>query len=346
MLAPPPLPRNLEASFRDLDSQKPDIRAGSVADLARHAQGDAAVRARAIPRLVTALRDPVAKVRAAAAVALADVKAEPAVPSLVRAVDDDDAYVRQMAINALGEIGDAEAASRLQRALHDDRPEVRYQAVIAYAKVEGDAEAVNQALLHATHDADDAVVHIALRVVEERVDEGHSVDARFVVRARALVTTASAHVKIAAAIFLGKNGDSAGDATLLQVVRDRRVDGQLASKEDESAAVELAGSRQLEAARPALERRVWGLGHYVKDTCAFHAKIALAAMGHPRAVDEILRDLSSTRGDVLASAVVAAGRARLGEARSTLERLRTSSLLDTALVSEALRQLDKDEPCR
>lgn len=338
MLAPPQLPRNLEASVRDLDSAKPEVRASAINDLLRHARGDEAVRARAIPLLEKRLDDAQSKVRAAAAVGLADLAAKDAVVPLLRAVDDDDAYVRQMALNAVGELGDPRALPRLRRALTDKRPEMRYQAVIAFARIEGDPDEIDQALLAATNDDDDAVVHIALRVAEERLDTGKPAEPRLVTRAKALLDSTSPHLALVAAIYLGKAGDAAGNPLLLRVVRGDKINGEAPEKEDERAAVELTGALGLEAARPHLERRAWGVMHFVRDTCVFHAKIALARMGHPRASAEILADLESPRPDVLGGAVVAAGRARLAAARPLIERI-TTVAVDPELVREALSRL-------
>ncbi len=340
MLAPPPLPRTLEASVRDLDSKKAEIRASAIHDLLRHARADAAVRGRAIPLLEKLLADDAPKVRAAAAVGLADLVASDTVPSLLRGVDDDDAYVRQMVLNALGELGDARALPRLRRALTDPRPEMRYQSIIAFARVSDDEREIGQALIAATNDDDDAVVHIALRIAEERIDAGKLVDPRLVTRTRALLEADSPHVKVAAAVVLAKSGDAAGHPLLLRVVRGDKIAGQTPEKEDEQAVVELVGELGLEQARPHLERRAWGLMHFVRDTCVFHAKIALAAMGHPRAIDEIMTDLSSERPEVLGGAVVAAGRARLEKARALIERL-PSAAVDPVLVKEALSRLEK-----
>jgi HEAT repeat protein len=339
MLAPPSLPRNLEASVRDLDSAKPDVRVSAIADLLRHARGDDAVRERAIPLLQKRLDDEQSKVRAAAAVGLADLEARDAVPALLRAVDDDDAYVRQMALNAIGELGDARALPRLRRALTDKRPEMRYQAIIAFGRVADDAAEIDKALLAASNDDDDAVVHIALRIAEERVDAKKQVDARLVARARALLESKSPHLALVAAIFLGKSGDNAGNPLLLRIVRGDKVGGLAPEKEDERAAVELVGELGLEEARPHLEKRAWGVMHFVRDTCVFHAKIALARMGHPRAVAEIMADLESTKPDVLGGAVVAAGRARLVKARLLIEKLPTVAV-DPELVREALARLE------
>jgi HEAT repeat protein len=342
MLAPPPLPRTLEASVRDLDSEKPETRVSAIADLMRHASADEAVRERTIPLLLKRLDDAQSKVRAAAAVGLTDLAAKDAVPALLRAVDDDDAYVRQMVLNALGELADERALPRLRRALTDKRPEMRYQATIAFARVSSDPDEVSRALLAATNDDDDAVVHIALRVAEEHVDAGKPVDARLVTRAKALLDATSPHLALVAAIFLGKSGDPAGNALLLRVVRGDKIKGEAPEKEDERAAVELVGELGLAEAEAHLARRAWGMMHFVRDTCVFHAKIALARMGHPRAVAEILADLASPRPDVLGGAVVAAGRARLVEARPRIESLPSGSV-DPELVAEALARIAREE---
>lgn len=338
MLAPPPLPRTLEASVRDLDSAKPEVRASAIADLLRHATADEDVRARAIPLLQKRLDDEQSKVRAAAAVGLADLSAKDAVPALLRAVDDDDAYVRQMVLNALGELGDERALPRLRRALTDKRPEMRYQAIIAFARLAEDPDELGRALLAATNDDDDAVVHIALRIAEERLDAGKPASPLLVTRAKALLDSASPHLALVAAIFLGKSGDGAGNALLLRVVRGDKIKGQAPEKEDERAAVELVGELGLTEAELHLVKRAWGVMHFVRDTCAFHAKIALARMGHSRAIKEILADLESTRPDVLGGAVVAAGRARLVEARPRLDAL-PAGAVDPELVTEALARI-------
>jgi HEAT repeat protein len=342
MLAPPQLPRNLEASFRDLDSTKPEIRASAIHDLLRHARGDEAVRKRAIPLLEMRLADVTPKVRAAAAVGLADLVATETVPALLRGVDDDDAYVRQMVLNSLGELGDARALPRLRRALTEKRPEMRYQAIIAFARIEVDPQEITKALLAATNDDDDAVVHIALRIAEERIDAGKPADPRLVTRGRALLESDSTHLRVVAAIFLGKAGDKAGHPLLLRVVRGEKISGQAPEKEDERAAVELVGELGLTEARPHLERRAWGVMHFVRDTCVFHAKIALARMGHPRATGEILKDLASPRPDVLGGAVVAAGRARIQKARAPIEAL-AADAVDPELVKDALALLREDD---
>ena len=359
MLGPPLLPRNLEASVRDLESAKPAVRAAAAADLVRHARADDGVRARAIPLLSQRLADPHPAVRAAAIVGLGDLEATEAVPALLVAVEDDDPHARQMALNALGEIADARALPRLRRALTDPRPEVRYQAVIAFARVADrvgglDASEVDDVLFAAASDEDDAVAHIALRVAEERLDTGHAPDGRLLARARALVsepegsggaTKTSPHVVLASAILLAKAGDERGHETVIRVVRGDKIAGQAPNKEDERAAVELAGELGLTQLVPHLERRAWGALRFVRDTCPFHARIALARMGHDRAKREILAELGSSRREVLSGAVVSAGRARMKEARDLVARL-TSGAVDPELTREALARLEEDGGAR
>jgi HEAT repeat protein len=340
MLAPPPLPRNLEACLRDLSSARKETRVSAVTDLVVHAARDEATRTRAIPLLEKALSDEAAPVRSAAAVALADLQAKEALPKLLVAVEDPDLHVRQMALNALGEIGDVRAAPRLRRALADDRPEVRYQAVIAFARV-ADAADLAAALQTALGDADDAVRYIALRVGEENLESASAEPterqalAALGTRAKELLSDASDHVAIAAAIFLGKLGDASANPLILKAIRG---DGGKLEKEDERAAVELAGELDLREAVPDLERRAWGVKSKLFDTCAFHAKIALARLGHERAVAEVLRDLGSSDREIRTAAVVAAGRARLTEAKKAIGAL-SAEAIDPRLRKTALEEI-------
>lgn len=351
MLGPPLLPRNLDASVRDLSSTTSHVRASAIEDLVRHARSDERVRSQVVSLLVQKLTDEHPRVRSAAAVALGDLGATEALTALMIAVEDEDAHVRQMALNALGEIGDARALPRLRRALSDSRPEVRYQAIIAFARVADqrgtlDASEVDDALFDATNDDDDAIRHIAFRVAEERFDAGKLPDGRLLARARALVgagAKVSPHAVVVAAILLAKACDERGYDIVLRVVRGEKIGGIAVDKEDERAAVELAGELGMKDAVSHLERRAWGAFRFVRDTCPFHARIALARMGHDRAKREILAELSSSRREVLSGAVVSAGRARLREARDRVASL-TAAAVDPDLTHEALAKLDTPDP--
>jgi HEAT repeat protein len=354
VFTPAPLPRNLEASFRDLSSEKPATRVSSIRDVVRHTHRGDGIRERAVIAVEKALRaDPSPAVRAEAATALADLGAREALPALLVAVEDDDAHVRQMALNALGEIGDSRAAQRLERALRDSRPEVRYQAVIAYSRVlDGDSAAVAGALLHALDDGDESIRYIAMRVAEERLaarpDDG--ADERLTACARRLVEEGDDGVAVVAALYLARLGDPKGRAVVLDVAAERREPPDL---EDEQACVELCGELELRDAIPHLERRAWGRRRVLRSlfswgagdraSCAWHACIALARLGHDRARAQILDELASWRRETREAAVVAAGRARLAEARSVLQNLQEEGgSVDAALVREALVRLAVD----
>jgi HEAT repeat protein len=349
MFGPSPLPRNLEASFRDLGSAKVATRASAIRDVVRHALRSDTTRARAIPQLEKALRqDSAPAVRAEAALALADVRAQEALPMLLVAVEDEDAHVRQMALSALGEIGDPRASQRLERAIGDARPEVRYQAIIAFARVaRDDTAAVAAAIARGLDDGDAAIRYIAMRVAEERLAAGASVTPELRARAEGLVDDSDRALSVVAALYLARLGLARGRVVVLDVVAERMHTPEV---EDQQACIELAGELSLREAIPHLERRAWGARRLVRTilswgagdgtSCSWHARIALARMGHERARDEIVAELASGRRETREAAVVAVGRARIREARALLEALGES--VDRALVREALVRLAVD----
>lgn len=340
MFALPPLPRNLSATLRDLGSEKAAVRASAVVDLVRHARESEEVRSQAICLLERSLRDESPHVRSESATALADLNARDALPQLLVAVEDEHPHVRQMALNALGEIGDERALPRVERALSDERPELRYQAIIALSRIAKDDQRAIDALIRAFQDGDHAVQHIALRVAEERFASVPERGRPLVAAAEALLEHANPDVSVAAAILVSKLGHEKGHALLLRVARYEAK--PMPNKEDEEAAVEVCGEIQLRAAIPALEKRAWGLRGLLRDTSAFHAKIALARMGHARARAEILNDLTARRVAVASAAAVAAGRARIVDALSILKQM-SSTAADPALVAEAIRSLEEEE---
>jgi len=316
MWIPSPLPRTLPACERDVRSEKADVRASAITDLVRHAR-DRETRPRALELFRAALADESPRVRARAALAFADSKlddedhglSQDDLDALVAAVDDDDDEVRQMALTALGEIGDERALTRMSRASHDEHASVRYQAVIAIAKTEsaGDETRI-KALLRASSDDDFNIRYIAMRLAEEHFkDKPHE---RLRLRAVALLEDDEPDVATAAAIFLGHAGDERGKALLRKIVR-----GEIqVQREDEREAVELVGALGMTELIPDLERRAFGLARHVRDTCSFHAMIALARLGHRRAIDAIERDLRSTSDKRREAATIAAERAALASA--------------------------------
>ena len=338
MLGFTPLPRTIEAALRDAEHARADVRLASLADLKRHARGgdDSAVAA-----LVARLsRDPEPQVRAGAALALADIDAKDELPVLLAASGDVDPGVRQMALVGVGELADpehAEACAAATRGLVDALPAVRYQAVVALARLRGDASL--EALLVGTRDADPEVRHVALRVAEE-VFGGRSpeqIPLALLQRARGALRDDNYGVQLAAAILLAVLGDASGRTRLIEVVNDRR---RIPHADDESIAVELCGELKLSEAIPGLERRAFGvLGG--RTPASWHARVALAELGHPRAKSVILRGLSAWSRDARTLAVAAAGRARLQEARELLQRMAESpERAEPDAVSDALAAID------
>ncbi|AKT36162.1 HEAT repeat domain-containing protein [Chondromyces crocatus] len=351
--------RNLEAAIRDLGSTRPTVRAEAIRDLVLHADE---ARERVLAALEGALRnDESGSVRAAAAVALADIQAVEALSNLLLAMEDDDPYVRQMAVSAVGELGDSRATARLLRALTDPRPEIRFQAVIAFPRISTDTAQAFEVLLEATRDEDPLVCHIALRMSEELGSaspssasasaERSSLDRRdlapldlpdaLMERTRTLLHHASGRVRTAAAVLLARCGEEVAIPVLVEA-----VEGKLAGadREDEAAAIELCGELEVTAARPALQRRAFGgvLG-FGRDALYWHARVALARMGDPRAEQEILRELRARDRDRRTLAVAAAGRARLRSAEALLVSMRgDAGAADPDAVEEAIAALALD----
>ncbi|HXK18136.1 MAG TPA: HEAT repeat domain-containing protein [Polyangiaceae bacterium] len=313
-----PLPRTLEAALRDVEHARADVRLATLPDLKRHARGG---RDEALRALVARLKaDPEPQVRAAAALSLADIDARAELEVLVAATADLDPGVRQMALLGVGELAEAEHAesrAAATRGLVDPVAAVRYQAVVALARLQG--ESALEALLVGTRDADAEVRHVAFRVAEEvfgaRAPE--QVPLPLLQRARGALRDDSRGVQVAAAILLAVLGEAAACERLVEFVNARR---SIEHVEDEIIVVELCGQLGLKQATPGLERRAFGV-FGGRTPVSWHARVALAELGHQRAKSAILRGLSAWSRDARTLAVAAAGRARLQEAREILERM-------------------------
>lgn len=340
MFQAPALPRTLAASLRDVAAKQPAVRESAVRDLVKHADE---AREEVVRALERALRDDDApSVRSAAALGLADVGGNEALPALLVAMEDADVHVRQMAITALGEIGDCRATERLRRALADQRAEVRFQAVIAFARVCKDRDAIVEALLARLSDADPLVCHIALRVAEE-VAERHEgeIDSSLLDRAKDLIDHESPVVRVAAAIALARTGSRLGSKVLVALVRGAI---KTSEAEDEAMAIELVGELGLQDAKVGLEKRAFG-GIFGRDRHAWHARVALARMGHERAIREIVQELESWDRSKRTLAVAAVGRARIHAAEPILRSMQgNAARAEPNAVEEALAALADVDP--
>jgi HEAT repeat protein len=343
MLGFTPLPRTLEAALRDAQHARPDVRLASLADLKRHARGgsDSAQGA-----LVTRLKaDPEPQVRAAAALALADIDARAELEALVAASQDEDPGVRQMVLIGVGELASAdhaEARGVATRGLVDRAAAVRYQAVVALARLQGEASL--ESLLVGSRDADPEVRHVAFRVAEEVFGlRRESAPLPLVQRARGALRDDNRGVQVAAAILLATIGEAAGCERLVEVINDRQ---RFLHAEDEIIAVELCGQLKLEQATAGLERRAFGFWGG-RAPVGWHARVALAELGHERAKRTILRGLSAWSRDARTLAVAAAGRAKLQEARPILQRmLGAPARAEPDAVSDALAAIEERSRAR
>jgi len=329
----PALRRTLEAALRDARSRNEATRASALVDLVHHAEAD---RSLALGALERGLHDEGARVRAAAAIGIADVRGTEALSSLLVAVEDGDSYVRQMALAAIGELGDRRAGERLRRALSDARPEVRFQAVIAFTRVV--PEEAMDAIAQSLSDTDASIRYIALRCAEENtLGQDEPMPNELLARAAQLLDDPDATVRVAAAVLLSRSGQSTGVPLLVDVVRGRVTTRE---HEDEAAAVELLGELGVTEAVPHLERRAFTLLGLGEGRFAWQALVSLARMGHLRARARIMRDLRSWSRDRRTLAVAAAGRAQLAEARSLVEAMKgDEGRADAGTVALALDQL-------
>ena len=336
-----PLPRTYEAALRDAHDKKASVRLSAVRDLARHAGG--VTGSRAVRALLEVLaNDSSAEVRGAAAVALADSGSRDAVEGLVQAGDDASDHVRQMALLALGEVstpGDERVLATVERALTSDQASMRFQALIALSRLA--TERAGPVVLQATADEDAEVRHLAFRVLEER-STGESdvvrIDADVAKAAREALEDESLSVRLCAAILLARSGDRAGTPVIVEAVN--RIGAGL-DFDDLSVAIALAADLDLGDARPGLSRRAWG-GVLSRDPLSYESRIALARMGDARARAGIVKGLSSWSRDTRTLSVVAAGRARIVEARPRLAVMRGSpSFAEPDAVDEALARIDE-----
>lgn len=344
-----PLPRTLRAALRDAQHKKQEVQLSAIRELGQLATGDGRLEACAV--LLTALRSESFAVRAEAALALADARAREHLAELILLTEDKHPRVRQMALLALGELGDPGDSTTLaavERHLQDERPGIRFQSLVALFRVSG--ERAEPHIIQGITDPDSEVRYISLRLAEEhwlgatigrdeRADSSLSESLPPVVTEAALLALRddAAQVKLSAAILLSRSGNPAGDSIIVHALNASQKIREL---DDEQASVELAGQRRLLDARPGLERRAWRGWGMARHPFAWHARVALARMGDPRAKAAIVRGLNSWMRDERTSAVAAAGQARLYEARELVLKMDGDErMADPQAVADALRTL-------
>jgi HEAT repeat protein len=339
MLSLPPLPRKIGAALTDARHARTDVRLSALRDLVRLTRAPSE-RGEALAGLERMLAsDPAPELRAEAAVGLADAEANESRGALLAAIGDRDARVRQMAVLALGEVaepGDAESVARVRPLLAAEEAPIRFQALIAFVHLAPeDAERV---LAVAAADEDEEVRAMVYRLMDNRYQTEDAPD-HLRKRAMSALDDHATAVRAVAALFLARNGERSADKVIVGV-----IDGSVpaATEADLCGAFEVAAAEGLEAARPGLRRRAFGPLGVRSDTVGWHALIALARLGDERAKNAILRGLSAWTRNARTLAVVAAGRAKVVEARARLEAFRDKpGNVDPDALAEALASLGK-----
>lgn len=334
-----PLPRTLAAALRDVAHADRRVRQSALADLERLSDGEG--RAQALEALRAALTgDAEPELRAAAALALADARATEALPSLIEAADRDEPRVRQLALVAVGELaprGAEDALRVVRRALEEAAPALRFQALIAASHVMFPPE-LEPVLVAAAADGEPRVRYLACRLLEQQLAEASTSASEALVGAlQALFADADSEVRLSAAVALAARGVEGARQRLIAALNG----GEAFQPEDEQAAIDLCARLGWREAMPGLRRRAWTAWYKGASPFSFQARVALARLGDARARRQIVDELGSWSRPVRTRAAVAAGLARLEEARARLVAMRGNErAADAGSVEEALRALD------
>lgn len=332
MLKPPPLTRSLPAALRDATHHKENVRVSAISDLGVIASDDPSATV-TLERALT--HDSSAEVRRAAALALADSNARGALTSLVSASADAAPRVRQMALLALGELGTAERpdiVAALQRALRDPLPGLRFQALSSLVALEHEVE---ESLTLALKDADSQLKLLALRLLVDRPPVA-PLSSALLARIRASLDDSWANLRLAAALVLMRAGDAAASQVLCAVLNDPSA---ALEGEEEQLAIEAVSEGGLKDAMPGLRRRAKS-SWWSPSLSQWPSRTALALLGDAEAKEQILRGLEAWSWQTRTQAVIAAGKARLGEAQEPLTALLAKpQAADPETVQEALRSI-------
>lgn len=203
------MPPTAEAALRDLSSADPAARTEAIVALAS-CPPDLAEEAQR--RLIKALDDGNPKVRAEAALALAELGPQGAVERLIELSSDGSARVRQAAIIALGESEAQEALPTLIGALDSENADVRFQTVIAVARL-----APEEAFEPLKERVDDPDPEVRANVAAAFADMGQE---QAIPLLEDLLCDGEAQVRYEAALALAALGQSQGAAVLIDALAD------------------------------------------------------------------------------------------------------------------------------
>jgi len=323
------------AALRDIGSGRPAARCAAAQVLGDVRDSETAPEARAA--LVRACEDLSPEVRAAAALALAELGGDGAAAAIVRCLDDGNSEVRQSAAVALGALGDPSTVPALIEALASGPADLRFQAATSLAEI--DPSSAREPLLAALDD-DDAEVLAAAAIALGAIGEQRARE-----RLVALIPEHGPKTAFDLAYALADLGDARAASTLATYLGDDTFAWDAIVSLEKLGAAEAGGA---EAARLLAE--------------VLEGPTASPAM-RARAAAAVLRlRPSPADGELARRALIEGLRARklehralavelLGEvggtwAREPLERLR-QKWFSRALreeIDDALARLHDDEP--
>ena len=316
----PPWP-TAEAALNDIKSEDLEARLAAIASLAG-ATDD--LRGPAQEALTAALDDPSPKVRAEAALALAELGPEPALDRLVELVDDPAGRVAQAAVIALGESGDPSVEPRLLEAMEAEDSDVRFQAVLALARVAGH-DAI-EPLGRAATDVDAEVRANAAAALADLTGDGGDELSPVLVQ---LLRDEAHAVRLEAALALGAQGDKRALPVLIDALSDSESAPQAVR------VLGLLGDPEAAAPLRALCRR-WTARAPLRAAAA----AALTAVGDATGPAELDKWLLARRREPRAMAIHAAGELRLRPAVKRLcAMLGQPKLPDRDAVARSLGQI-------
>lgn len=339
MFKVPMLPRSLEAVCRDLTDSNPRVRLSAIQESPRHAEGPGRSRVRQL--LVSILTEGPSALRAPVLLALADGQMSEAIDSITPLLRDGDPETRRCAILALGELApdaDGRALLSLSPFLTAADPRIRYQTVAAIAAIAG-PEAFEM-LASAASDSDPLIRELAARLVDETLVSGAPSGARERELLGRLALDTEARVRAVAQVACHERGFEAPTDAVIQL-----IDGKFRGREarDLQDAIEVAGRLRLRAAGKGLQKRAFGFLGFSTDPFRWHARAALATLGHERARRSVERCLKRGSRIERAAMIFALGRVRATEFASEIRGQAEDPDLRPS-VEQALLALGRKDP--
>jgi len=336
-----PLPRTLEATLRDAESARVEVRKSVLRDLVRHSDGEAkhAVLA-ALCRLLRT--DSSGEVRALSAIACADTAQPEVVADLLDALEDAEPKVTQFVLLALGEFRDVGplALERIIPYRKSALPALRYQSLSTCYNLR--ESGILDRLVEATSDSDVEVRWLGWHLLADCCS--HSPSIRDAGRSRVNPVTEDAepfHSELlerlkdpaqAAALFHSATSDVArvkAEAAILLLEADAERAFRLVQPLlDHPKGIDPYQFERLILKFGEVGCRLsvpWMSKHarrgWFEGRIGWYCLVALAHLGERDARQEVVRELESPNARRRSRALAAVRRLRLVEATVLVERL-------------------------